>query len=172
MAGPLPAGGMTAGAGLVLAPTIYHQVWNFAQVAPPGLKEQVQERLGELDNILLLQIRIGILFPLFLAIALMARAGNAGLHKRMMSLGTAMPLPAAIDRMVWLPTTLPGSMIAVDLYVLAAVSPLLVWDVVRNKRVHEAYWIWLAINVPFSVLVYSLWDTAGWHATAHVIMGV
>ena len=83
-----------------------------------------------------------------------------------------MPLPAAIDRMVWLPTTLPGSMVAVDLYVLAAVSPLFVWDVVRNKRVHEAYWIWLAINVPFSVLVYSLWDTAGWHATAQGIMGV
>jgi hypothetical protein len=163
---------LLVGAGLVLAPTIYHQVWNFAQVAPPGLKEQMQERLGELDNILLLQIRIGILFPLFLAIALMARAGNEGLHKRMMFLGTAMPLPAAIDRMVWLPTTRPGSMIAVDLYVLAAVSPLLVWDVVRNKRVHEAYWIWLAINVPFSVLVYSLWDTAGWHATAHAIMGV
>jgi len=163
---------MVVVAGFFVAPTIYHQVWNFAQVAPPGVKEQMVGRLGELDNILLLQIRIGILFPLFLAIALIARAGNAGLHKRMMFLATALPLPAAIDRMVWLPTTLPGSMVAADFYVLVAVSPLFVWDVVRNKRVHEAYSIWLAINVPCSVLVYSLWDTAGWHATAQGIMGV
>ena len=43
-----------------------------------------------------------------MAIALRARGGNAGLHKRMMFLATAMPLAAAIDRMGWLPTTLAG----------------------------------------------------------------
>jgi hypothetical protein len=90
----------------------------------------------------------------------------------MMFLATAMPLPAAIDRMEWLPTTLPASPVATDLYILLAVSPLFVWDVVRNRRVHEAYWVWLAINVPFALLVYAMWDTPGWHATAHQIMGV
>jgi hypothetical protein len=159
-------------AGAILAPTIYHQVWNFAQVAPPGVKQEMQQRLLSLDNILLLQMRIGILFPLFLAIGLTARAGNAGLHKRMMFLATAMPLPAAIDRMGWLPTTLPASPVATDLYMLLAVSPLFVWDVVRNRRVHEAYWIWLAVNVPVALLTYALWDTPWWHATARHIMGV
>src|SRR3954468_5179943 len=31
--------------GLVLAPTIYHQVWNFAQTAPADLKPKLQYRL-------------------------------------------------------------------------------------------------------------------------------
>jgi len=158
--------------GSILAPTIYHQVWNFAQTAPPDVQKVMQERLGALDNILLLQIRIGLLFPLFMAFGLKARGANAGLHKRMIFLATALPLPAAIDRMTWLPTTLPGSPVATDLYILAAVSPLFVWDVVRNRRVHEAYWIWLTINLPFALLVYRLWDTPWWHATARQIMGV
>jgi len=158
--------------GIILAPTIYHQVWDFAQVAPAGVKQEMQGRLLALENILLLQMRIGILFPLFFAIGLMARGVNAGLHKRMMFLATAMPLPAAIDRMTWLPTTLPGSPVSTDLYILLAVSPLFVWDVVRNRRVHEAYWIWMAVNVPFALIAYALWDTAGWHSAARQIMGV
>ena len=158
--------------GSILAPTIYHQVWNFAQTAPPDVQKVMQERLGALENILLLQIRIGILFPLFMAFGLKARGANSGLHKRMIFLATAMPLRAAIDGMSWLPTTLPASPVATDLYILAAVSPLFVWDLVRNHRVHEAYWIWLTINLPFALLVYRLWDTPWWHATAKQIMGV
>jgi hypothetical protein len=159
-------------AGTILAPTIYHQVWDFAQAAQPPVQKVMQGRLLALENILLLQGRIGILFPLFMVIGLAARGGNAGLHKRMMFLATAMPLPAAIDRMHWLPTTLPVSPVATDLYTLLAVSPLFVWDVVRNQRVNEAYWVWLAINLPAALLVYRLWDTPGWHATARSIMGV
>jgi hypothetical protein len=158
--------------GFILAPTIYHQVWNFAQTAPPAMQPKLHERLLDLENILLLQMRIGILFPLFIAIGLRARSGNAGLHKRMMLLATAIPLPAAIDRMSWLPTTLPASPIASDLYVLAGVSPLFLWDVVRNRRIHEAYWIWLAIYVLASVIVNAAWDKPWWHATARHIMGV
>jgi hypothetical protein len=90
----------------------------------------------------------------------------------MMFLATAIALPAAIDRMTWLPNTFPASPVATDLYILVAVSPLFVWDVVRNRRVHEAYWIWLGINVPAALLVYSLWDTPWWHATARAMLGV
>jgi hypothetical protein len=158
--------------GSILAPTIYHQVWNLAQAAPPDVQKLMQQRLGTLENILLMQMRVGILFPLFIAIALAARRPNAGLHKRMIFLGTAMPLPAAIDRMTWLPTTLPASPVATDLYILLAVSPLFIWDIMRNRRVHEAYWIWLAVNVPAALLVYRVWDTPWWHATARHIMGV
>jgi hypothetical protein len=158
--------------GSVLAPTIYHSVWNFAQTAPSDVQKIMRQRLGELENILLLQIRIGILFPLFMGIALAARGRNAGLHKRMIFLATAMPMPAAIDRMHWLPNTIPASAIGTDLYILAAVSPLFVWDVVRNRRVHEAYWIWLGISLPFCLVVYSLWNTPWWFAMAPRIMGV
>jgi hypothetical protein len=158
--------------GFILVPTIYHSVWNFAQTAPPGVREAMQQRVLELDNIMLLQLRIGIMFPLFLIIALRARGKNAGIHKRMMFLAPAMALPAAIDRMTWLPTTLPGSPLATDLYIMLAISPMFVWDVTRNRSIHPAYLIWLGINVPFAILVYSLWDTPWWHGAAHALMGV
>ena len=157
---------------LILAPTNYHQFWSFAQTAPLDARPAVQQRLLALENILLLQIRIGVLFPLFMGLGLAARGRNAGLHKRMIFLATAMPLPAAIDRMTWLPTTLPASPVGTDLYILAAVSPLFLWDVVRNRRVHEAYLVWMAVNLPIALLVYSLWDTPWWHAMARSIMGV
>ena len=158
--------------GLVLAPTIYHTVWQGAHFGPPPVRAALTPVVHDLENILLMQIRIGILFPLFMIIGLRARTGNAGLHKRMMFLGTAVPLPAAIDRMSWLPTTLPASPVATDLWILVALSPMFIWDVVRNRRVHEAYWIWLAVYVPVALVAYRLWDTPWWHATARHIMGV
>ena len=101
-----------------------------------------------------------------------ARAGDAGFHKRMMIIATAMPLPAAIDRMAWLPTTLPSSALAPDLYVLLALAPMFAWDVLRNRAVHRAYWIFIPIYLAASLAVNLLWDTSTWHATAHQIMGV
>ena len=158
--------------GLVLVPTMYHQVWASAQNATPAMRDQLQGVVRVVDNIMLLQIRIGILFPLFLIIALMARSGNAGTHKRLMFLATAMALPAGIDRIPWLPHTMPASPLSVDLYTLAAISPMLIWDVVRNRSVHRAYWICLAAYLPFAVLVHGLWDTPWWHQVARLIMGV
>lgn len=158
--------------GFFLVPTIYHEVWNGAQAAPDATREQMQGVVRQVDNIMLLQFRIGILFPLFLAIGLKARGTDPGLHKRMMILATAIPLPAGIDRIPWLPHTMPGSPLSVDFYPLLAISPMLVWDVVRNGRVHRAYWIVLAIYLPFAIAVHALWDTAWWHETARWLMGV
>jgi len=158
--------------GFVLVPTMYHQVWAGAQMAPPEAREQMQGVVRHVENIMLLQIRIGILFPVLLAIAYRVRGRNAGMHKRMMFLGTLMAMPAGIDRIPWLPHTMPASPLSVDLYTLAAISPMLVWDVVRNKSVHRAYWIALAIYVPFAIAVHGLWGTDWWHATAKQIMGI
>lgn len=159
-------------AGLILVPITYHAAWNAAQAAPPEAQEQLQQVVQIRDNIMLLQLRIGILFPLFLLIGLRARGREAGLHKRMMILATALALPAGIDRIPWLATTLPWSPLAPDLYTLLAVSPMFVWDLVRNRAVHRAYWIWLAVSLPFSVAVHGLWGTEWWHATAPRLMGV
>lgn len=159
-------------AGFILAPTGYHSLWNAAQAAPPEARAGLQGTLAFVENILLVQIRIGILFPLFLAIGLRARRGDAGLHKRMMILATAMALPAGIDRIPWLYTSLPASPLTPDLYTLVAISPMVIWDVVRNGHVHRAYWIWLGVNVPFAVAVHGLWDTPWWHSTARQLMGV
>ena len=103
--------------GFFLVPTMYAQVWNGAHFGPPEVREILQKQLPVVDDIALLQYRIGILFPLFLAIAFRARGRNAGMHKRMIFLATAMATPAAFDRITWLPTTMPASPVAPDLYV-------------------------------------------------------
>jgi hypothetical protein len=159
-------------AGIVLAVTNYHSAWTLAQSGPPGLRETMAARVPVLDNILLLQLRIGILFSLFIWLGLRVRGRDDGFHKRMMILATAIPLPAAIDRMDWLPTTLPASPLATDLYVLLAVAPLFLWDVVRNRNVHRAWWVWLSVYVPASAAAFLLWNTPAWHTAAHRIMGV
>lgn len=158
--------------GFVLVPTMYHQLWGAAQSAPPEAREQIAGTLSFVENIMLLQIRVGLLFPLFLAIGLKARRTDSGMHKRMMFLATAMALPAGIDRIPWLPHTMPQSALSADLYTLAAVAPLFTWDVIRNRRVHRAWWVWLAIGLPFAVVVHALWDTPGWHSAARALMGV
>lgn len=158
--------------GFILAPTMYHQVWNGAQFGPPPVRQALAPVLPVLENILLLQIAAGIMFALFITIALQARDRDVGLHKRMVILAIAVPLGAAIDRMEWLPSTMPASPVAGDFYILLAVAPMFLWDVFRNRRIHEAYWIWFPVFVAVSATVDLLWDKPWWHATARHIMGV
>lgn len=158
--------------GFMLAAGSYHAVWGAALSGPAEVREPMRALGMRIDNILLLQIRVGILFPIFLAIGLNARRDNPGLHKRMMILATAVPLPAGIDRIPWLPNSFPDAAYSADLYTLLAISPMFIWDVVRNRYVHRAYWIWLGTALPFTVAVHALWDTDWWHATARQLMGV
>ena len=158
--------------GFVLIKTNFDLLWGALQATPPGAaRSELEERLWFTNNIKLIQLRIGILFPLFLVIALRARGKDAGLHKRMMILATAMTLPAGIDRIPWLWSTLPVSPITPDLFTLVAISPMFVWDVVRNHRVHRAYWIWLGVNVPFAIAVHGLWSTEAWQSFVPKMMG-
>jgi len=158
--------------GSILAPANYHGVWQAAHSGPPPVQAALMPVLPALENILLLQMRVGILFSLFLTMGLLARGRDSGFHKRIMILATAVTLPAAFHRMERLPTTLPASPLSLDLYVLVAVAPMFAWDVIRNRGVHRAYWLWLPIYAAASFVVISLWDTPGWHATARHIMGV
>jgi hypothetical protein len=158
--------------GIVLAPTMYYQTWSALQTAPPGARAELQQVLSIKENILLLQVHAGILFAIFITVALRARVVNSGMHKRMMFLATSVPLAASIDRMTWLPSSLPVNPWTTDLYILLALAPMFVWDVIRNRKVHEAYGIWLAIYVPVALLVDVLWDKPWWHATARSIMRV
>jgi hypothetical protein len=159
-------------AGFILAPTMYHQVYDQLQAAPPDARDKLQKALAFSENIKLVQARIGILFSLFFIIGLRARRTDAGLHKRMMILATAIPLPAGIDRIGWLPATLPGSPISTMLGPIIAVSPMFFWDVLRNRSVHSAYGIWLGLSLPVFIVEYLLWDTPWWHATARQMLGV
>lgn len=157
--------------GFILAPTIYHQALNALQDAPPEAQDRLRAVVHRKENVLLQQSRAGILFAIFLAIGLRARRSNVGLHKRMMILATAMPISAAFNRMTWLPTTMPAGPTSLDVFVVLAIAPMVAWDLIRNRRVHEAYWIWLAVAVPISIAVHALWDTPWWHQAARRIMG-
>ena len=159
-------------AGFILVPTMYHQIWEGMQAAPVEARAGIQALLLHFDNIMLVQIRIGILFSLFMLIAFVARKSDPGLHKRMMFLAIAPALPAAFDRITWLPHTLPESPLSPDLYILLALAPMFIWDLVRTRSVHKAYWIWLAFMVPSSILIHSLWDTNWWHETAPRLVGL
>lgn len=159
-------------AGIILVPTMYHQVWDAALAAPPQIRPAIEQGLREFDNIMLIQIRVGVLFPIFLAIALAARKSDPGLHKRMMFLAVVIALPAAFDRMSWLPSSLPGSALTVELYPILAIAPMFVWDLVRTRTVHKAYVIWALVSLPFAILLHTLWDSEWWHATARQLVGV
>ncbi|MGZ3306730.1 MAG: hypothetical protein ACXU8U_12795, partial [Asticcacaulis sp.] len=76
-----------------------------------------------------------------------------------------------LDRMEWLPTTFPQSPVAVDLYVFLAVAPLFAWQLFRTGRIHKAYLIWLAGIVATGFVIYMLWNTPWWHATAPRLVG-
>jgi len=158
--------------GFVLAPTMYHMLWDAAQAAPAGKQAELQGALGIWEDILLLQIRIGITFAIFMAIALTARVKDSGMHKRMIFLAVAMALPAGFDRIPWLWSTMPWSPMSADIWVLVAVAPMFLWDLARNRWVHPAYVIWAAVNIPFAIAVFGLWDTPWWHHVARQIMGV
>ena len=67
---------------------------------------------------------------------------------------------------------MPNSPLSADLYILLAVSPMLLWDLARNRYLHRAWWIWLALLLPAGVLTNMLWNTAWWHNAARTLMGV
>jgi hypothetical protein len=158
--------------GFVLVPTMYHSVWQAAHSGPLQTREHSQSFLPVLDDILLWQLRTGLLFPLFLWIGLRARDFDAALHKRMLMLATAVPLAAGIGRISWLPTTLPGSLLSTDLYTLLAISPMFLWDVLRNRALHRAYAIWIGLSLPPTFVIYVLWNSGWWHAVAPRLLGV
>ena len=153
-------------AGFMLVPTNYQMAVEMSQSGSEAGRQAMAARLPQMENILLMQVKVGILFPLLLAIGLRARGRDAGLHKRMMVLATAMPLSAAFARMPWLPSTMPASPLSLEIYVLLAVAPMVAWDVIRNRSVHRAYWIWFIIYVAAIVVVRLCWDQPWWHVMA------
>jgi hypothetical protein len=156
--------------GFLLAPAMYQETLQAAQTVGPEAREKLQELVLRKENILLNQARIGLLFPLFIAIGLAARRKDAGLHKRMMILATASALGPAFARIAWLPTTFPASTVSHELYMLGVIAPMFFWDVHRNGYVHKAYIIWAAISFPVIVTINLLWDSPWWHATARGIL--
>jgi hypothetical protein len=124
------------------------------------------------NNILFVQIRAIVLFPLFFVWALRARVADPQTHKRMMLLATLMLLDAAIARMTWLPyNQFPRDYLAIHLYLLLLVVPALIYDLIRLRRIHRA-WIWgLALMLPWIVATDFAWGSQWWGRIGPKLVG-
>lgn len=149
-------------AGTLLVPANIETRVAFAAMSGPEVQAELPKVLQAAYNIALIQIRVGLCFLLFVAIALQARKRDAALHKRMIVLATIVPLGAATSRISWLPNTLPISPASALLWPLVAMVPMLVWDIYRMRRVHRSYVIFLGVYFLTAVPVLALWNAPGW----------
>src|SRR5262249_19553643 len=117
--------------GFFLVPVMRHQSADVILQASPAVAASLKPGFDFSLNIMLVQIRIGVLFAVLIPLGLLARLHDSGLHKRLMILGTASALPPALDRMMWLPSTLPDNPLACDLWPLALIAPMFLWDLYR-----------------------------------------
>ena len=141
---------------------------------PPGLMPPDALNATKLfvANLLLEQIRVVIFFASFVGWALAIRRKDPEAHKRLMLLATAMPLPAALNRIQWLYSSLPVSPTTSDLYTLLWLLPALLYDIARRGHVHRVYVIGILLNLPFMLATQLLWGSAWWAAAAPRLMGV
>jgi hypothetical protein len=129
--------------------------------------------VGEVaSNLLLLQIRAFVLFPLFLFWGLREHKHNRQAHKRLMLFSTLILLDAAVARMDWLPgNSIESTYAMAFFYQLLLLVPALVYDQWRTGRIHTVYYQALAIYLPFIMLTLLLWNNPIWHVIAQYIMG-
>jgi hypothetical protein len=130
------------------------------------------ERAMAVNNILFLQIRSILLFPVFSIWAIAVRQSDPQTHKRMILLATLMLVDAAIARMGWLPfNNFPVSYLAIHLYLLLLMVPALVYDQVRLGRIHRA-WRWgLLLFLPWVVATEFVWDSDWWMKFGPALVG-
>ena len=172
VAGMILAPAMVA-TGFVLVPTMVQYNWALIPVTPSDLLPWGVERTQKfLSSLVAAQISAGVLFAVFVAWAMLVRRTDSGMHKRLLILATAIPLPAAIDRIAWLPTSYPESPLSPLGSPILWIMPMFLWDLARLRRVHRAYVAWFAIYLPCAAVVYMLWWSPGWIATAQRLVGV
>jgi hypothetical protein len=130
--------------------------------------------LGALaSNILFLQMRSVVLFPLFFIWAMAVRRTDVETHKRMLILATFVLLDAAVARHVWLPgNDITAGYDVTHAYWLLLLVPALGYDVVRRGRPHRAYVVGLALILPCAIATHFVWNAPQWHSIAAEWMGV
>lgn len=172
IAGMVLAPAMVA-TGFVLVPTMVSYNWALIEAAPPEALEWGAERSKMfLSSLVAAQIMVGLLFAVFFIWAMRVRSRDAGMHKRLLVLATAMPLAAAIDRMDWLPTSYPEGPLSPLGWPVLWVLPMFLWDLFRQRRVHKAYIAWAALYAPAAAIVYQLWWSPGWIALVQRLLGL
>ena len=118
-------------------------------------------------NILLIQLRSILLFPLFVMWALSARRSSPGTHKRFMIVATVVVLDAALARTNWLLGPLAGNpnFELMSIFQLLLLMPLVAHDLVSGRRLHRATVIGIAVFTFAAVVLNLLWASAWWDET-------
>ena len=157
-------------ASLALAPTM---LVLFTAVTIIRYYDGVEAGAGDfMASLLFVQLRIIIMFPAFVIWALSARVRDPETHKRVMILAAIVPIGAAFGRMGWI----PGNNVQVTydvsaLLELALLAPALVYDKLRHGRIHRAYWIGLAVTLPWFIAIHFVWNSPAWRSVAVALMG-
>ena len=134
--------------------------------------EVLSARRFAASQLLLEQIRLVFVFAVLVTWALLVRRQAPDTHKRLIFFATLMPLPAAFNRISWLPSTPPDSPTSNLLLMLLWLSPLLIYDVWRRGRIHHAYVTGIALMLPFIVFAYAVWGSDWWLAAAPRMFGI
>ncbi|MFZ9394869.1 MAG: hypothetical protein ACO25F_02265 [Erythrobacter sp.] len=158
-------------AGFMLATANFGSQIAFAEAGSPEVRAQLDQRLANMSNVVLMQIRAGIGFLLLVPLALLARRTDPGTHKRLMILTVIPPLGAATSRITFLYNTAPDSPAASLLWPLACALPMFLWDLYRQRSIHRAYWIFAAIMLPTGLAVQLLWNSPWWHGVVAQMIG-
>lgn len=159
--------------GVVLVQVTWQGLWapDVAASMPPAALTEVRTFLS---NILLLQVRVLVIFPTLVVWGLLLRRRDPEAHWRLMLLGTSVPVLAGIDRLAmelgW--TTLPSSPLALDVYLVAMMLPLMAWDWLRGRHLHHTTRVWLGLNLAAAVVTNLLWNAPWWLGMAPRLIGV
>jgi hypothetical protein len=139
-----------------------------------GYYRGVQAGVGPLvANVLFLQLRFLIMWPILIIWALAARSRDVETHKRVMIVATVMPLGAAFGRMGFIPgnNLLMTNDIASALE-FVALAPALAYDLLRFGRVHRAYVIGVGVALAWAVATHFVWNAPWWRIVADALMNV
>jgi len=133
----------------------------------------VEAGVGDfMANVVLVQIRFIVMFPLYVIWALVVRVRDPETHKRAMILAAIVPIGAAFARMAWIPgNEVQMSYDPTSLLELALLAPALIYDKLRRGRVHRAYWIGLALTLPWLIAAHFVWYSSAWRSVVVTLMG-
>lgn len=149
----------------VLAALVWVSMWVMSWT---GLAKGVFPADEFLLDVLLAQLGVIVLFPLFFVSAFLQR-GKPEIHRRLMIFSAAILLQPAVDRMQWIDLGLPGFWgNAVLLYVIVLL-PIFVFDVLSIGRLHRITLMATSAIVVFHVTISLLAGTPGWRALAYDI---
>ncbi len=160
---------------VLLFPAIARSYNEFLVNPPPGFDPDGlgRARAYSLPFKMLEGIRHLVVFSVLVAWAWWVRHRDAETHKRLMILATAALLVVAINRLrsYGLPMHL-YDYLPVFFWEAVWLAPLLLYDLVRLRRVPKAWWIWLAVAAPPTYAFKLLAQTPWWMEVTRRLLGL